>query len=107
MRRQPDVMRLAHRGLFNVLGDAAAIRNARAVVIDQMLLDHFVEFPPRPKLLADRDRNFYLFAKLAVNAGIFRTNQVLAEIRLERLEECTQPHRSPGIQPAWGIKTPT
>src|SRR5262249_42688090 len=106
MRRQPDVMRLAHCGLFNVLGDATAVRNASAVVIDQMLLDHFVEFPPRPKLLADRDRNFYLFAKLAVYAGVFRTNQVFAEIRLERFEQCAQPHGVREIQPRVVINTP-
>src|SRR5262245_60877913 len=106
MRRQPDVMPLTHRGLFYVLGDATAVWNARAVVINQMLLDHLVEFPPRPKLLADRDRNFYLFAKLAVNAGVFRTNQVFTEIGFERFEQCTQPYGVREVEPRVVINTP-
>ena len=55
-----------------------------------MLLDQFVDVPLVAELLAHGDRHFDVRAQLAVDVGIFGAQQVLAEVRLERLDERAQ-----------------
>ena len=90
MRDQADIMRFAQRGNLLVFSDAADVGDGDARVVDQALLDQFVDVPLVAELLAHSDRHFDVRAQLAVDVGILGAQQVFAEVGFERLDERAQ-----------------
>ena len=88
------------------LGDPAGIRDRHPAIVNEALLDELVAVPTIAELLAYRDRNFDLTAQGPVDAGIFRTDQVLNEIRIQRFDKSREADRVGEIQPGVKIDGP-
>src|SRR5262249_23123953 len=77
MRYQPNVMGLAESRELQKLRNAARVRQSHARIVDQMLLDEFVDVPTVAELLAHRNRKFDLLPQDPIDSWILRPNQVL------------------------------
>jgi len=92
VRDQTDVVRLAEGEDLHVLGDASYVRQSDTCVVNELLFDQRVDVPPGSELLADRNGYFDVRAEFLIDLGIFRSDQILGKVGLERLNQCAEPH---------------
>ena len=92
MGNQTDKVRFAHVGDLEELGDAACVGHGNPRVIDQVLLHQFVDVPAVAVLFGCRDGYLHLPAQRAIYAGILRADQVLNEVRTQRLDHIAEGH---------------